>query len=138
MVHVILNTLTSTYFYVIATSGCHTTAHPPPHFDPTDFPVRLTYVLTSLKSKFFKKLNLSQVVETSREKVSKRVLREIQHAPPAAAPPRQHTDFYKRIKLDEHSQAIIRSELTRENYKEKFHHLLCWEEKEHEKILADR
>ncbi len=68
----------------------------------------------------------------------KRVLRELQRAPPATAPPRQHTDFYKRIKLDEHSQAIIRSELTRENYKEKFQHLLCWEEKEHEKILADR
>ena len=34
--------------------------------------------------------------------------------------------------------ADIRQELTRENYKEKFHKLLCWEEKEHIDILERR
>ena len=32
----------------------------------------------------------------------------------------------------------IKQELTRENYKEKFHKLLCWEEKEHIDILGKR
>ena len=34
--------------------------------------------------------------------------------------------------------ADIQQELTRENYKEKFHKLLCWEEKEHIDILGRR
>ena len=34
--------------------------------------------------------------------------------------------------------ADIQQELTRENYKEKFHKLLCWEEKEHIDILGKR
>ena len=34
--------------------------------------------------------------------------------------------------------ADIQQELTRENYKEKFHKLLCWEEKEHIDILERR
>ena len=34
--------------------------------------------------------------------------------------------------------ADIQQELTRENYKEKFHKLLCWEEKEHVEILGRR
>ena len=49
----------------------------------------------------------------------------------------QHTDFYKehQNKLD---KAIIEKRLTRSNYKEKFHHLLCWEEREHERVLTTR
>ena len=34
--------------------------------------------------------------------------------------------------------ADIQQELTRQNYKEKFHKLLCWEEKEHIDILERR
>ena len=34
--------------------------------------------------------------------------------------------------------ADIQQEVTRENYKEKFHKLLCWEEKEHIDILGNR
>ena len=34
--------------------------------------------------------------------------------------------------------ADIKQELTRGNYKEKFHKLLCWEEKEHIDILGKR
>ena len=34
--------------------------------------------------------------------------------------------------------ADIQQELTRETYKEKFHKLLCWEEKEHIDILERR
>ena len=49
----------------------------------------------------------------------------------------KHTDFYMQHK-DLLDKAIIEKDLTRENYKEKFHHLLCWEEKEHEKLLAER
>ena len=34
--------------------------------------------------------------------------------------------------------ADIQQEVTRENYQEKFHKLLCWEEKEHIDILGNR
>ena len=34
--------------------------------------------------------------------------------------------------------ADIQQEVTRQNYKEKFHKLLCWEEKEHIDILGNR
>ncbi len=46
--------------------------------------------------------------------------------------------------LDSHSMSFkkydlsmdeISYELTRENYKRKFHHLLCWEEQEHCNVL---
>jgi len=36
------------------------------------------------------------------------------------------------------STNIISKPLTIENYREKFHHLLCWEEKEHCDILTKR
>ena len=32
----------------------------------------------------------------------------------------------------------LKKPLTRENYVTKFHHLLCWEEQEHDKILKQR
>ena len=37
-----------------------------------------------------------------------------------------------------HDQVLLEAELTTENYKEKFHQLLCREEEEHEKILQER
>ena len=33
---------------------------------------------------------------------------------------------------------LLESELTRDNYREKFHQLLCREEEEHERLLAQR
>ena len=33
---------------------------------------------------------------------------------------------------------VIEEELTRENYKNKFHHLLQWEEQEHQKTLIQK
>lgn len=33
---------------------------------------------------------------------------------------------------------LLKQPLTRENYIEKFHHLLCWEEQEHDRILKLR
>ena len=48
-----------------------------------------------------------------------------------------HSDFYRQFE-GQLSANVIRNELTAENYKEKFHHLLCWEEKEHERLLANR
>jgi hypothetical protein len=47
------------------------------------------------------------------------------------------TDFLAR-REDELSFADIEKPLTRENYKEKFHLLLCWEEKTHIEILEKR
>ena len=33
---------------------------------------------------------------------------------------------------------VLKEELTRKNYKKKFHHLLHWEEKEHQRILIQK
>ena len=47
------------------------------------------------------------------------------------------TDFLERLEEDL-TIADIENPLTRENYKEKFHKLLCWEEKAHIEILEER
>ena len=47
------------------------------------------------------------------------------------------TDFLARLE-EELSITDIEKPLTRENYKEKFHKLLCWEEKAHIVILEER
>lgn len=36
------------------------------------------------------------------------------------------------------NQELLKEKLTRQNYREKFHQLLCREEEEHEKILKNR
>ena len=46
-------------------------------------------------------------------------------------------DFLQRLEEDL-TIADIEKPLTRENYKEKFHKLLCWEEKTHIEILEER
>ncbi len=51
--------------------------------------------------------------------------------------PAANLDFYRRIK-GELVLADVQQPLTRENYKEKFHKLLCWEEKTHIEILEER
>ena len=33
---------------------------------------------------------------------------------------------------------VLSTALTVNNYQERFHHLLCWEEKEHMSVLAER
>lgn len=45
------------------------------------------------------------------------------------------SEYFNSTKLD---IAVLKKPLAKENYKEKFHHLLCWEEKEHSKILNKR
>ena len=49
----------------------------------------------------------------------------------------EEVDFSKRIQ-DQLDIADIEQELTSQNYKEKFHKLLCWEEKTHIDILQQR
>ena len=42
--------------------------------------------------------------------------------------------FHERIKEDLDIE-VIQAPLTRENYKKKFHNMICWEEKKHIEIL---
>ena len=49
----------------------------------------------------------------------------------------KYTTFAERVK-DELKLEHIQAELTIENYKDKFHKLLCWEEMEHISILHHR
>lgn len=48
--------------------------------------------------------------------------------------PAAQSDYYRDNK-DKLNESLLEEKLTRENYKEKFHQLLCWEEKEHEEQL---
>ena len=45
--------------------------------------------------------------------------------------------FGERIKEELHLE-VIQAPLTRTNYKEKFHNLICWEEKRHIEILDEK
>ena len=53
--------------------------------------------------------------------------------------PASHSSFYNKYKdrLESH-RYILKEPLTADNYKEKFHFLLSWEEQEHDKQLAER
>ena len=70
------------------------------------------------------------------------------HGPQLHRPvPRQQTvqemyaaskeSFSERIKEDLNIE-VIQAQLTRENYKKKFHHMICWEEKRHIEILGEK
>ena len=72
--------------------------------------------------------------ESKRSKTSRAA--SITKIPPVKKEP-HHSDFYQQFE-GQLSVNVIQNELTAENYKEKFHHLLCWEEKEHERLLAIR
>ena len=51
----------------------------------------------------------------------------------------QHTTYFQKYKEKLNAQMFEKPyTLTVENYQESFHHLLCWEEKEHMSILANR
>ena len=50
-----------------------------------------------------------------------------------------HSKYYEQHKFAlVNDDALLQSNLTPENYKEKFHHLMCWEEKEHDDQLSKR
>ncbi len=53
--------------------------------------------------------------------------------------PAKCSSFYKDYndKL-ESGYHLLKEPLCKSNYKDKFHHLLCWEEREHIKQLAER
>ena len=47
------------------------------------------------------------------------------------------TSYFEKYRHNlQKSLDVISQSLTASNYKEKFHHLLCWEEEEHCKILT--
>lgn len=49
----------------------------------------------------------------------------------------ENTEYFVRYK-DKLDERIFQGPLTLENYRERFHHLLCWEEKEHIATLSNR
>ena len=58
---------------------------------------------------------------------------------PNVATPSSHSSFYYAYKDKlESNREILKEPLRAGNYKEKFHHLLCWEEQEHDKQLTER
>ena len=67
-----------------------------------------------------------------------------QHLPPVAPILTHHhgyaamaTEFLERVKEDLYIEDI-QVKLSRQNYKEKMHKLLCWEEKTHVEILCEK
>lgn len=58
---------------------------------------------------------------------------------PDVSTPAKCSSFYEKYSTRlESNTHLFRDPLTAANYKERFHHLLCWEEKEHIKQLAER
>lgn len=59
---------------------------------------------------------------------------------PNVATPACHSKFYEEYKdkLSGYYPVLKNEELTADNYTERFHHLLCWEEQEHDRQLAQR
>lgn len=51
--------------------------------------------------------------------------------------PEVHSESFTAYKNDLDIDRL-KQPLTRESYVEKFHHLLCWEEKEHDNLLKQR
>ena len=51
--------------------------------------------------------------------------------------PEVHSESFTKYKSELDIERL-KQPLTRENYVEKFHHLLCWEEKEHDTLLRQR
>ena len=53
--------------------------------------------------------------------------------------PVRNSQYYNEYKDQLKANAdLLKEPLVATNYKEKFHHLLCWEEQEHDKQLAQR
>ena len=51
--------------------------------------------------------------------------------------PLKHSEWYTTNEEKWKSEtSILEEDLTPDNYKDKFHHLLCWEEKEHSDLLS--
>ena len=60
--------------------------------------------------------------------------------PQAIVPPKLpevHSESFTKYK-NELDIEWLKLPMSRETYTEKFHHLLCWEEQEHDKILKER
>ena len=58
---------------------------------------------------------------------------------PNVAIPTNCSSFYQEyIDKLELNSSLLKDRLTVQNYKEKFHHLLCWEEQEHIRQLSER
>ena len=51
--------------------------------------------------------------------------------------PEVHSESFTQYKHQLHIECL-KEPLTQKNYVEKFHHLLCWEEQEHDKNLKQR
>ena len=51
-----------------------------------------------------------------------------------------HSSFYEKYKdkLEEYYPKLMEEQLTADNYQERFHHFLCWEEQEHDRQLTER
>ena len=51
--------------------------------------------------------------------------------------PEEHSESFTKYK---HALDVekLKQPLSKDNYVERFHHLLCWEEQEHDKILKQR
>ena len=49
-----------------------------------------------------------------------------------------HKDDYELLPMDELDEGLLKEPLTRDNYVDKFHTLLYYEEHEHARILKER
>ena len=83
-------------------------------------------------------LFIPQTLEDSQKiKQSKKQRNKMSSLNATETPVLGNTEYFLHYK-DKLSESVFEGPLTPLNYKERFHHLLCWEEKEHMCILSNR
>ena len=95
------------------------------------FQLNNTFVLQTLKD--------ASKVKASKKKAVRQVTSQPVDVSLKAIPklPEAHSESFNEYK-HELDVELLKQPLTRNNYVTKFHHLLCWEEQEHDKILKQR
>ena len=119
------------------------------HIDDTEYPVSLlvsSSAFKNLKILFDAKQDLKTAKKISKRKGKQLAAKSQQItdqrlciSSPNISTPTHHSSYYEKYKDKlEDSNPIMKEPLTAKNYKEKFHLLLCWEEKEHHRQLSER
>ena len=111
-------------------------SHPSPvlgDFWPVSTSSGLAYV--AMYSDYLQTLNEASTMKATRKKLPVESPQSLSSVGPKI--PKKNSESFNEYK-DQLDVRLIRQPLSRENYVLKFHHLLCWEEQEHDKILKQR
>lgn len=80
-----------------------------------------------------------KIAALAAQQISKNESAQKSISSPNVSVPTKSSSFYTNMKQEmDLKSPLLTEEVTANNYVEKFRHLLCWEEQEHDKQLAQR